>query len=220
MKIRLTLPLCAVLLLAAVLGFFYSRRMKMEAFKGEQMKQTQKQPQAAKPQATKPQATKPQATKPQTIKPQATKLSITNSAIGKQATINTGANTITIPGMGTQPIKSSSCDSHGVCSYTIPDGQTITVYKNTVTGISQVQLGPSGKPIPGPEPAPAPAPSPAPSGTQSTIKATPAPFMMTLNAITCPNGEQSTTGCCANGEPQGKYPCCADGTPSRNGQCK
>jgi hypothetical protein len=214
MKIRLSLPLCAVLLLAATLGFLYSCRVKTEAFKGEQMKETQKPSSSSKlHQTQKPATSAP--TKPATPIPtkpsSSTKLAGSNSPIGKPVTINT--NTITIPGQGTFPILSSTCDMHGACTYTLPNRESITVYKGVVAGVSVEEgpLGPSGKPIPGPEP--------EPSGTSSVIKASPAPFAPPINAITCPNGEQSTTGCCANGEPQGKYPCCANGTPSRNGRC-
>ncbi len=189
MKIRITWPLCAVLLLAAICAFAYSCRVK-EAFKAE-MHETAAKPAAAKPAA----ASAPTPTKP-----------IVPSTPAKQPTpdsssiiVNPGAETITLPGQPPIKYTNFSCNNTGVCTYTLQNGQTVNALGSTLLNVVN------------------PAPT---TPSSSNTKMTPAPFKPTPITISCPNGENSTTGCCANGEPQGKYPCCPDGTPSHNGKCR
>lgn len=192
MKIRFTWPLFFVLLVAGACAFFYSCRVK-ESFKGMQEKQATAKPAAAPTPKPAPASSPP---KPP-VSPVATKLSGQKAQPSNVIVVNPGASgggTITLPGQKPLQYTSASCaPNSGVCTYTLKNGQVINAFGSTLLNVV--------------------VPTPAPSSS-TTTKSDPAPFVET-----CPNGEQSTTGCCANGEPQGKYPCCPDGTPSRQGKC-
>jgi hypothetical protein len=194
MKIRITASLCIVLILAAILGFAYSCRVKTEAFKGAETKKS-KQPSSSTAGTGVSQSLNPPIHKDPQMG-------------GMGGIVKFQGNTIILPGQQPQAIERKTCQPTGECDIYLQNGTIIALKGDKILGWEEPT---SNNP-------PNPAPTPTPSS--SSTKATPGPFTPAPITITCPNGEQSTTGCCANGQPQGKYPCCADGTPSRNGQCK
>jgi hypothetical protein len=203
----------SALLALAILVFLCSHPRMIDGFKETmQMKET-RAPTAPKPVPAKPAVgTSAPPTRPSSAP-------TIGGGLGGSVTINKSTNTITIPGQGPQTFQSSKCSPNGICTYFLQNGESLTIVNDKIMGVGSTAAGPSPSPTPAPAPPAPPVPTPSPSSEPDVAKSTPAPYSLTPMAITCPNGEPSTTGCCANGEPQGKYPCCPNGKPSRQGNC-
>jgi hypothetical protein len=120
MKIRLTWPLCAVLLLAAICAFAYSCRVK-EAFKAEMHEMAK--PAAPKPAAPKPVAPTMSAIVP--VKPTVSSIPTKRSTPNSVIIVNTQAETITLPGQPPIKYSSFSCNNTGACTYVLQNGQML-----------------------------------------------------------------------------------------------